>query len=78
MYFLVANNGPQAGRKYELTLYDVRGRRMARLATGDAPLGRTAVSWSGRDETGVPVPAGVYFVRLRVGEMTVQRKLVRR
>jgi hypothetical protein len=43
-----------------LTIHDVRGRLVRALALR-GPGG--TVAWDGRDDTGTPVPAGVYFVR---------------
>jgi len=31
-------------------------------------VGMTQVSWDGRNESGDPVPAGMYFLRLEAGD----------
>lgn len=46
-----------------LDAYDVHGRHVARLFSGDATGGRN-VAWSGVDARGTRVPAGVYWLRL--------------
>jgi subtilisin family serine protease len=46
-----------------LDAFDVHGRRVARLFAGDAAGGRS-IAWRGADDRGVPVPAGVYWLRL--------------
>lgn len=58
-------------------VFDVRGRRVARLFRGEMPAGRTSgLSWDGTDENGRAVPSGIYFVRLKTNGATVSRKLV--
>lgn len=49
-----------------LAVYDVMGRRVRDLFSGQLQ-GAQAVTWNGRDERGVPVPAGVYVIRLVAG-----------
>ena len=57
-----------------LTVRDVQGRRVRRLAEGWFPAGARAVSWDGRDEAGGRLPAGIYLVTLEVaGRATSQR-----
>ena len=45
-------------------VFDLTGRRVALLADRDYPVGRYALSWSGRDDAGAAVGPAVYFVRL--------------
>ena len=45
-------------------VFDLTGRRVALLADRDYPVGRYALSWSGRDDAGAEVGPAVYFVRL--------------
>ncbi|MDX1661920.1 MAG: S8 family serine peptidase, partial [Gemmatimonadota bacterium] len=54
-------------RSLDLGVYDVTGRRVTTLRSGDASAGEQAVSWDGTDATGRPVPAGVYVIRLVAG-----------
>ena len=49
----------------QLSVYDLRGRLVARLADGVRPEGRQTVVWDGRDLSGQPVAAGVYQYRLK-------------
>jgi len=55
---------PAAGR-VELALFDVQGRRVARLIDRADPAGRYTVDWNGRLEGGGVARAGVYFARLK-------------
>jgi hypothetical protein len=66
----------------ELALYDLAGRRLRVLATGDFAAGERHLVWDGRDEQGSFLPAGVYFLRLagRAADgatFSASRKLVR-
>jgi len=60
-----------------LDVFDVTGRRLARLV--DAPLtaGEHSVRWDGRDAAGQPAGAGVYYARLTTDTESVARILVR-
>ena len=59
-----------------LAVFDVAGRRIARLASGMRGAGEHIFTWNGTDATGRRVPAGVYFCRLEVGGQVFREKLV--
>ena len=59
-----------------LAIYDVAGWRVVTLVDAQVESGRRAAAWDGRDETGAPVAAGVYFARLEAGGEVASRKLV--
>ena len=61
----------------KITIWDVAGRRVRELASGFLPAGRHAQEWDGRGDGGRVRGAGVYFVRLDLGDRSVTRKLVR-
>jgi len=54
---------PVAGRA-RLGVYDIGGRRVAGLLDETLAAGPREATWDGRDQTGRPVPAGVYLARL--------------
>ncbi len=60
--FSLAEPGP-----VRLEIFNVAGRRVVLLASGELTAGRHVQSWDGRDEAGRLVPSGQYFVRLRAG-----------
>jgi hypothetical protein len=70
--FDVPETGP-----VELSVYDTLGRTVKTLATGRTQAGSHTVAWDGRDDGGRVVASGVYFVRIRSGELEVSRKIVR-
>ncbi len=47
-----------------LEVYDARGRRVRTLLDGAQAAGDHGAQWDGRDESGHPVGAGLYFYRL--------------
>ena len=47
-----------------LDVFDLAGRRVARLARGEFTAGRHALVWRGRDEAGRELSSGTYFARL--------------
>lgn len=51
----------------ELTVFDVDGRQIRELRSGDVDGGIHLVVWDGRDDSGRRVPAGAYFARLQTG-----------
>jgi subtilisin family serine protease len=69
-YSLGANAGDAS-----LAIYDMQGRLVQDLG-GPAAAGRHVVQWNGTDVRGGRVRPGVYFVRLRVGNLSQSHRLV--
>ncbi|HMB68709.1 MAG TPA: FlgD immunoglobulin-like domain containing protein, partial [bacterium] len=67
---------PAPGRSVRLSVYDVAGRRVARLLDGEHVQGERTVSWDGRNDVGARVAGGVYLYRLEAGEERRSRKAV--
>ena len=64
-----------------LTIYDINGEMIWRLAVGHQPAGiyqsRTrAAYWDGRNRLGEPVASGLYFYTLTAGEFTATRRML--
>jgi flagellar hook assembly protein FlgD len=57
-------------------VYDATGRRVRRLVHGEQPAGIRTVTWDGRNDAGLRVSAGVYFLRLETVQTTRLRKVV--
>ncbi|MFH1567604.1 MAG: FlgD immunoglobulin-like domain containing protein [Gemmatimonadota bacterium] len=60
----------------ELSVYDLRGNRVAQLAAGWHAAGVHELSWDGRDSDGQRVATGSYLYRLRQGAETATRRLM--
>lgn len=50
----------------DVDLFDLSGRRVRRLHGGAIAAGRHTVTWTGLDEAGVPVPPGIYLLRIGI------------
>lgn len=59
----------------ELSAWDVAGRRLAVLWRGETA-GTQRVVWRPREDSGAPVPAGVYWLRLSDGRHAESRRFV--
>lgn len=57
--FRLADEGPA-----RVEIFDVAGRRVAVLLDERLPAGEHHLIWTGRDDRGVPVAAGVYLARI--------------
>lgn len=58
---------PQGGRHATIDVLDATGRVIAHLLDRDLECGPQQTCWSGVDDSGNPVPAGIYFFRIRAG-----------
>ena len=61
-----------------LTVYDVRGQRVAVLLDETLPEGPRSAHWNGRDASGNEVSAGIYFLRLDTAQASCTTKLTLR
>jgi photosystem II stability/assembly factor-like uncharacterized protein len=59
-----------------LAVHDTRGREVRGLAGGNHPAGSHTVMWDGTDESGRPLPSGIYFVHLRGAGSALTQKIV--
>ena len=59
-----------------ITVHDITGRVVLTLLEGTVPAGSYEVRWDGRDERGVEVVSGVYFVRMKAPGLVESRKVV--
>ena len=68
-------NVPVGGGDMSLRIYDVRGRLIRTLVSGQAIPGERSVTWNGRDDRGQAVASGVYFYRLTANGFAMTRKM---
>jgi hypothetical protein len=66
---------PDAGHA-EVVIYNAAGARVRTVESGWFPSGTITLTWDGHDATGARAPSGVYFLRLRYGPDTLNRKLL--
>ncbi len=58
-------------------VFDVAGRKVCDLYSGEAPAGRSEFLWDGRDASGRELVSGVYFCKVRFGSMSVSKKMLK-
>ena len=59
-----------------IDVHDVSGRRVTTLANGEYESGVHNISWNRKDEKGVRVPQGIYFIRLKSEGIKANAKLI--
>jgi len=62
--------------RVRMDVFDVRGAHVTTLASGIFSAGAHRVQWNGVDSSGTPAASGVYYLRLRAGKRTLQRKML--
>lgn len=65
-----------ARMEIDLRVYDLLGRQVAVLEKGQRPAGEYTTVWDGRDSSGRQVANGPYFIRLRVGEFSMGKRVL--
>jgi len=66
----------EAGAAYELSMFDVAGRKVSTLSSGLAKAGKFAHELNFRSWSGTQLPNGVFYLRLKVGKEVVTRPVV--
>lgn len=64
------------GQPVRVEIFDLSGRRVARLNRGTMAAGPQRVTWNGRATDGLPVPSGSYLVRVGTAEGTAFQKVL--
>jgi hypothetical protein len=63
-----------SGAKADVAVYDILGRKVLDLASGEGPTAE--FTWDGTNSDGNTLPPGIYFVRFRSGDLTFTRKVM--
>lgn len=67
---------PSPGRT-QVDVFDIAGRRVAKIMDADQAAGPLRVTWDGRNEAGQRVAPGIYFVKLVGNDLSQVKKIVR-
>jgi hypothetical protein len=59
-----------------IDIYDVNGRLVRTVISGEVDAGAHQATWDGRDDAGARVARGVYFCRMNAGEFSATEKVV--
>jgi hypothetical protein len=70
-----AFTSPQAAH-LQVDVYDVSGRHVHTVASGERAAGTGELAWDLRDDRGLRVEKGIYFVRARLGTTEWTKRLV--
>lgn len=62
--------------RVEIEVFDLAGRSVSNLWRGSAAMAPRRIVWNGQDDSGRPLPPGVYFARLRAGEPEAGQRIV--
>lgn len=57
-------------------VYNITGQLIKNIVNGNQSAGTHAVTWNGKDEAGRDVSGGIYFYRLKTGELEATKKLI--
>ena len=68
--------GLERDQAVTLRVFDIDGRLVRTLLTGELRAGEQRVEWAGVDADGNRVAPGVYFYRLDAGDRTATRKVL--
>ena len=60
----------------QLQIFDMRGRMVKKLVSGDLPAGEHQVTWNGDTQDGRPVATGVYFYRLETDNTVLTKRML--
>ena len=66
---------PQAS-DVSLEIYNVHGQRVRVLIVGAMAAGSHPLVWDGRADHGGEVESGVYYIRGRIGDESLERKIL--
>lgn len=66
----------QRSGKVELTVFNVRGEKIATLIDANQGTGAYRVTWNGKDSLGNQVGSGVYFYKIKAGDFTSIKKMI--
>ena len=56
-------------------IYDIMGRRIRTLVDMKQKVGYWSIHWNGTNDTGSPVPAGIYLYKIQVGKLSQTKKM---
>jgi len=59
-----------------LSVYDVTGRLIRKIAKEEQKRGWYSITWDGKDNNSKILPSGIYYCRLSQGNSTQTRKIL--
>lgn len=62
--------------KVTIKIFNLAGKEVTTIINKEMPAGAYEVKWDGKDEYGISVPSGVYFVKLNAGTFVQTKKMM--
>ncbi len=59
-----------------LSIYNLQGQVVRRLALSDSSAGQRSINWDGKDDSGARLAPGVYLLKLNTGELSDSKALI--
>ena len=72
----IINYQVQLSGDIELSIFDIKGRKIRKLVNKQKPVGDYQIKWDGTNDSGAPLSSGQYFYQLKVGYFTSTKKMV--
>ena len=72
-FLLAADRNAQV----DVSVYDAAGRLVRSVFQGSIEAGTRSLAWDGKDGSGMPVAAGVYFLRAESGDRAATQRITR-
>ena len=66
----------EAGSKAELAIFSLDGKLIRTLVDRKVPAGMHKAVWDAKDHHGNKMPAGIYFYRLKAGDLVQVRRML--
>ena len=66
----------EAPQKLQVSVHDIRGRRIRDLENLNLPAGKNPLVWDGLDNQGRQVSSGIYIIKVRGEQLQAARKIV--
>jgi hypothetical protein len=75
-YSVAGRLGSRDAQFVEINVFDVSGRQIKALATGEKPPGHYEVIWNGQDNKGLRCASGIYFIRMNSESFSANERLI--
>ena len=62
--------------RVQLIIYDLLGREIKTLVDKDQLPGRYSVNWNGKNDSNTALASGIYFYRLKAGDVVLTKKMI--
>jgi hypothetical protein len=72
----IINYQVQLSGNIELSIFDIRGRKIRKLVNEQKSVGDYQIKWDGTNDSGDPLSSGQYFYQLKVGDFISTKKMV--